>query len=544
MSAPAAGPPDFSTGFWKEFRLQYPRPAAYLPAAAAYCALFMILFSLHDRLAGWDQASMALAIACTLGLSVVPALAAARRFQNRARLAPLRALGPWPDRSVLRRFLALELAQVLLAPALTAAILLPLYLATGYGLTSETCGLSMADLLPGAALWLDALVALALSGLIGAAAGLASRGGRAGTVAVLGAVLAVVARLLPGAAGAFVLFSTDTRAPVPWLAGGDALVCLLAALLIFGQLPELLAKRLSRSEAEGLSDAEALEAAPEGLGLGIAFWALLTWRFRQDPLWRAEKKSFWRARNIACLWLWQVLAMALALFAVWFMALSGNVPLRNRFDFLERFCLLPVALAANLLGQLAVWVAPAVMAVGISAERRSGALDGLLLSPVAPLRLAAAKLLGRCWHLVLAGLVFGSLLGLLGWCCGATVLNADRAMRGIYFPFIQYQVTASVLMPLAVLAWGALGLYCAARWRSLPVALAASYGLALLLWMVLALIPELARIGGRSYYFHSSWGFPWVGMLGSLALELLVLGAVLRCGLVGAARLMALRRNE
>jgi hypothetical protein len=42
------GLPDFSTSFWKEFKLRYPRPAVYPPVGVAYLLLFSWVLALVD----------------------------------------------------------------------------------------------------------------------------------------------------------------------------------------------------------------------------------------------------------------------------------------------------------------------------------------------------------------------------------------------------------------------------------------------------------------------------------------------------------------
>jgi hypothetical protein len=147
-----------------------------------------------------------------------------------------------------------------------------------------------------------------------------------------------------------------------------------------------------------------------------------------------------------------------------------------------------LVLAQVLVANLFVLAAPALVAAGLSADRSSGALEPMLLSNTPPLRMVAAKLIGRAWYLCLGAAAFA----LLEWAALFLYEFDLGSPAGLHLVEVLGHVTVQMLY---VLAGGTLALYFTARWRSLVAALAATYGIVLLM-LILDVIAQ-----GHSYYF-------------------------------------------
>jgi len=534
--------PDFSTGFWKEFKLRYPRPAVYVPVGVAYLLLFAVLMIFM-----WSPAGVVLflLVPAALCFSVVPALAVSRRFASRRERLALReslaGVSVARREGLRRRWCRRQLLRALVAPGLALGLMLPFCLTAGSMMHEYSVGLGM-GLLCGLVLWLDAAAMVILAAAGGAAGALAGPARWAARRAFLAMLLALLVRgvLLffvylavagtggPGA-GSYNLTPAegssdfDAYLIVPLV---DALLCALAGGVVLLTVPALLAGRLARPEPEYASDEEVIADAPEGLGLGISFWALVKWRFREDPFYRAEKRNLWNARRLTITWIVVILG---ALGAPFLGKLAGILG--------------PAAgtLVAGFLSRLPVWIAPAVMAVGMCAEKKSGALESLLLTPAAPLRLAAAKLVGRASHLWIAALAAAAVGSMV--CCAGGM--ARSYADGDVFMYAFLSLFSFLAVPLSVLAYGAVGLYFATRQKTLLGALVLTYAAVGLFDVAcgwgLRLSAEVF-LSSRSYF----GGYAWYEVIPFVlaALQLMAIGVLLRVFLPAAARQLVLRRGE
>jgi hypothetical protein len=320
------------------------------------------------------------------------------------------------------------------------------------------------------------------------------------------------------------LFDWGSESPAPqataladWLLVDAALCAALAVALVLG-LPRLIERRLGRPEEPGYADPDALDAGAEAMGLGISFWALLKWKFRADPFFVAERRSLWSQRRVAALWGLLSLAGVVAL------VLAAQGHRRNE----EAGALLREALA-----WLPMLIATAVTAVGLSGERASGALESVLLTPTAPLRLVAAKLMGRTSRLLSAAVI----LVLLAFIAVGVAMGDSREWAICDEHQISRTFRELVLAPLAVLAAGAAGLYGAARFRSMVGALVAGYGLTALLGVVLLVGAICTAETSKEYGWRPSGETTAFGLKAVVFLiEVLLLGALGRVWLMSAAR--------
>jgi len=178
----------------------------------------------------------------------------------------------------------------------------------------------------------------------------------------------------------------------------------------------------------------------------------------RDPFYAWEARTYWTWQRYLVSYLllagvWSgVLDLAMEGLAAAFPV--GDAP-EVAFAVLALLCRLPlVALAAS------------ATALSIAPERAAGRLEQLILTPVEPLRLLAARFAAR-----LKGLALAWVLGAVPLLVGAARITDAAAWPG---PWTGDPATRSVLLVVAaqvetaaaVLLAGAVGMYCSARFAS------------------------------------------------------------------------------
>jgi hypothetical protein len=541
VSERGGGPaPDFSTSFWKEFRLRYPRPAVYIPVGVTYLLFFAMMgVSFHK----WERWSLTILALAAVVLSCTAALVAARQFRSRAWLLGLRAAlgkdgrGPAsrPERPplasiVLRLCVPFWLALLALGPLFIGG------LALSYAGAFWTGGLiGIAWLVVCAwgvpvAVVFGAHAVLAFPGLSAALAGWSS-------ALLLSAVRGVVLITLYGLFGPAEL-DVDQGACWLILAAGDFLLATLLLPLVFKGAAGALQLRMQEAVSLRLGDEESIDDEPEGTGLGITFWAMLRWRFWRDPLYRAEVRHIWNWRRLVVFWAVAGVWAAGALALLWLMRAERS--------------LLLLQVGIQLPASLPLLAAPGLMAAGLAADRQKGIFETLLLTPVAPLRLAGARLVARYRPLVLVTVVLGIAGAFLFWMkltpdhpvYGGTGLF--RPARSFYRGWLRvgsswYWILVLLIITgevFGVAAFGAVGLRFAARYRSVLAALAVTYTVALA-WLVCS---EMVWTLGVAQYFRYRGSA--IGFAAASVLRIVLYGVMARVFLMGAARQMVLKRAE
>ena len=180
------------------------------------------------------------------------------------------------------------------------------------------------------------------------------------------------------------------------------------------------------------------------------------------------------------------------------------------------------------------WLAPALTATALAGGRQRGALESLRGTPAAPLRLLAARLVGRCSHLVLAMLI-ADLAENISW-----HLLPGLSMESSIPSTIVYSALGALSETAHVLVFGAAGLYFAARFRSLTAALVSAYAFVLAYAPTVQLTwePVTGYLGlGPGSHDLKFWLTAWL-------LEMTLHGWTLCALMRGAARRLALPRRE
>jgi hypothetical protein len=511
--APAepGAPPNFSTGFWKEFSLRHSRPAVYVAVLAAYGVFTLVLFatasSHSDEVwARW----LALGI-LSAAITVAAAVHGARRAPGPKERAAVRRLlsvaEPTGRQRVLSRWYRAEVLRSMGAPALALALLAPLYLAPGLtGVDADPVELAV-----GVLLWLQTAASAAAVAVLG----------RSPLTVVAGAFLAAVywgfsGKVLPAcaSAGAFLLADLPGCFYAWHLLVEGGTGRLSDALILTEKDPEL--RDLARED-------------PASLGLDVSFWALFRWKLFRDPLFRAERRGFWTARRLVILWSSFAAVEAARELCLLLTSLGTS----------SGASILITATVSVIQG-LPTLIVAAVVAATLATDRQTGMLDSLLITPAAPLRLAASRLAGKCIHPILALMV----LAVPAYFLHAWVLQKLKwiTMEGPLWVDVCYDVIWAVRRVLCISACGAVGLYFAARWRSLAAALPVTWGF---------LVAFVMAFSSLAQWFWSSlydwWGKgPFDPMPGLVlaGLNTLAYGVLLRIFLVAAARQLAIRHNE
>ncbi len=526
--------PDFSTSYWKEFKLKYPRPAVYIPVGVAYLAsVSAIGLSVGD----WDEWVRAMVLLMSAVIAVASSAVAARSFASRRWLLKVRqvALLAGSDQVNADRVPSILglLWQTCVPCGLGSLLLVPLYIGAG------TLNLGY-DLWSGGAIglcwWAACAAGLAAASACGALVGPLAPPRFATRFGVLVGLLFVALRAL----GLFLVHGyievshPNYTESFWWMSIASADIVL--AVAVFGvavvAASRALLFRVRRVGADYTSEAEVMADAPEGLGLGISFWALFRWKFWRDPICRAERRHLWSLRRILVMWAVAVLWAA----GVW----SVCVALRVDCD-RQVFCQALLAMVV-----LPVLVSAGMMVVGLANDRQNGVLETLLLTPLAPLRTVAARLIGRCRPLCVAALILLAIASLASaYKLDAGLLESRygfyrdlgwlRMGHAWYWPLV-FLTMANVGM--GVLACGAVGLRFAARCRTLMGALSLTF----LFLIVFFLVSEAGLRFLVTDIFR--WRATELGLaLGGL-LRIVLYGFLIRIFLVGAAQQLVLRRGE
>jgi hypothetical protein len=202
--------------------------------------------------------------------------------------------------------------------------------------------------------------------------------------------------------------------------------------------------------------------------------------------------------------------------------------------------------AIPLLVQLPCWMAPAMVIFRLSREKREGSLDALVLTPLAPLRVCAAKLWGRLAPLCLVALLVAVVN--LYWPCSYRhpvwvygMPPMSWAVREWYWIYRPLGLALPAFVVPQVLAAGALGAYFAIRLRTAAGAAVASYLALLVLSFVWLFAWTMLQ---RSFLspLHGHGREFWTAGAGSLA-SVVGMGLVLRICLTESARRLALGRD-
>ncbi len=559
--------PRFSNEFWREFRMSRPRPLVYGLAALA------IGVALLSRLSDAGHAAdfqMMLIAAGGIGLSLLPGLFSARRLGSRRAIEALRvALEGLPKgrrEAALRSWYRRALLDAALGPGLVMLALVPaciLGTAASAGAVRAANLFRLSDPLVSVLLICAELgVSLFVSLAVGAAAARSFRRGASLLPRILtaGVLVARAACVMVGAEvlnpwSMWLFVGHPPPEPVVTLIENSAAVVAASALFWFGigWLALALGRRgvrrslrESRAVAEGVrsaDDDEMINDRPEGIGLDVSFWSLFTWKFWRDPLYRAEHRHLWRrGRRIALIVCWGAAVLALMLLSklAWnsrTMAFWGKGVNSLRAWPMHAIILLVMAPFA---------MAPAVVIFRLSREKREGSLDALVLTPLAPLRICAAKVWGRLAPLCLCALAV--VAAQLYWPCSYSrpqYWYGQPAMSWTIMYWYEAYRPIGLALPVfivpGILAAGAIGSYFAVRLRSAAGAVVASY----LTLTVLSLLWLFAWVMLRQSALSPFQGHRrelWAGVAGAV-MSVVCMGAVARIFLTEAARRLALRRE-
>jgi hypothetical protein len=285
---------------------------------------------------------------------------------------------------------------------------------------------------------------------------------------------------------------------------------------------------------------------PAGMGLDVSFWTLLRWKFWRDPLYKAERRSFWNPwRRLA---IWALGAGSSVTTCYLFMPGWGVMWYEVRW--LRSFVLISLVAAAPM-----IVLAPLVVTAGFCGRKQADAAENLIITPIAPLRLVAARLLGRC--LPLARVAAASVLGLwaiapVGWDQGVAPLWIHGLSdlwevweNSLWVRSVPGEVGTYVLTALgsALLCWtcaiiaGAIALHVAVRARGPARAIVGGY-LRVMLMASLVMLFEALRVCVPWWTGGCLWAPS--GAL-SLVLTVLLVGGALWFSVMGAARWLVLR---
>jgi hypothetical protein len=290
---------------------------------------------------------------------------------------------------------------------------------------------------------------------------------------------------------------------------------------------------------EDRSDAELLNTGGEGLGLEVSFWSLLRWKYWLDPLYQAERRNLWSLKRRVLF-----LGGTIAVCAVFVFSCSqamkragGQPTVLGSMEPLRYLWYVPF---------IPLLLAPLVMILGISRDKRTRCLESFRLTPAAPLRLAAAKLLGRLGTLAASLAAMCLVCAIISFLIEDAALESARA-RGMSYSrhydlalitaeYRFWSIAGIVVLPAATLALGSIGLFFGARYRSAVFALVLALATSLLCASVLVLLDVIAAPLIRNYYFGD-----WPRALLWIALGLISSGVVLRVFLTETSRCFALR---
>jgi hypothetical protein len=317
------------------------------------------------------------------------------------------------------------------------------------------------------------------------------------------------------------------------LLGVDAAGCLLACLVFDRTGPGLLGAALARRE-DDVRPGNLADLEPESLGLDVSFWSLFRWRLSRDPLVRAERRAFWTWPRLVALWLG--LAAAEAGLRV---LLQTNILWTYMWAYMQHPAIIEyLVVVLTFVFMLPYWFIPVMVAGSLASQRRSGVLESMAATPAAPLRLAAAQLVGKLGHFFLAMTVLNFAREFL-WLLLSETGRYSSHNSFLWTP-LGGLVTAQI--PLVFIAvCGTVALCFAARFRSLFAALALSYGILLPMFIGCNVVYDwLHRAAGL---YENSWNARLASIL-SIVLLLLAYGAVLRVFLMAAARRLALPPDD
>ena len=534
---PASGPPSgFSTGFWKEFSLRHSRPAVYVAVLAAYGAFALVLFATASSPDHVWVRWLALGL-LTAAVNVTAAVHAARRAPGAKDRAAIRRLlgeaGPFRH----DRWYRAEVLRSMGAPAMAVLFLTPLYFVPGLTGVSP----DVEQLIVGALMWLQAVTSAAAAAAAGGWVAQRRSPRRPRSPAVAAFLLATVLARSPLTfvaglfAASFFWDHLDKSLHAYYLARAFLTADILACLLAWFALVRAGTNRFSEALLAPESEPELKDLAredPESLGLDVSFWALFRWKLFRDPLFRAERRGFWTWRRLVILWGGFATAQVAGVLLFWgnwglsHMVVSGRAG----------------HLVLDIVQHLPLLAAATLVAVSMATDRQTGALESMIITPVAPLRLAASRLAGKCSHPILA------LIGLTApmyffqeWVSqqGGWRMRIDLAIVATGY----FGMTACVVSVLAVSACGAVGLYFAARWRSLVLTLPVTYGFLIAFSFALN---ALIRWFWTSLYdgWREEVSFDPMPAMVISGLAVLAYGVLLRIFLVAAARQLAIRGNE
>jgi hypothetical protein len=471
--------PDFSTSFWKEFKLRYPRPEVYIGALLPYVAVLIVSLA-PGKLP--PSLPLVLGVVVSLSLAMAAACSGSRSFSSRRWLARL-------GRSAIKGRVSVseirgQWLQAMVPCLLAVAILLPLF-----GWCGLAAGRSSEDLGSGAMAGL-LLFEMALSSVLvtGSVAARLSIGRGRGKVALVAICSFVVVGAIRGMGLTLVMAGLYSSESFPGVgmsrlaihaAVVDGVICLFIASGLGMGLRPAVERALAQGKSDIGGDWDLIMEYPESFGLEVSFWSLLRWKFWADLLVRVERRSAWSWRGLICVWLLLLAWPWLMHYGLMQLFYSNYVVNIYGASYVFRF------LVGLLRAEISWLIAPAIMVVGFCNQRHNGVLDTFLLTPVAPLRLVASKLFGMLWHVILPATISQVIIML--W---------QIEQLGDYHGVVVGVLLSSWMLyrgGLAVMAAGALGLYFAARCRTMMGALAWSYT-SVVLWLHLHQWLEMALL--------------------------------------------------
>jgi hypothetical protein len=523
-------------------------------------------------------------------MGILPAIYAARRLSNPARLGALRkesgVTGSDRQAETLSSAVRRGLGEAHLAPLAALGLGLPIYtlVAILAGLHSSSWDAPLGSAL---VCWLDGAMCVAASVALGAAVA-GRRSGRAAVRALLYSLLftglRIALMLLIRSAVMADMQGNKDWCPLDTLrvvAYADIVFCGLIALVLdavaLARLRRLLLPApppspedqfLPGSEVCTATDAHVAPAVlshgarrgevqvirghkermdrsapltPEelaGAGLDVSAWSLLKWRFWRDPLFRAERRHLWSGRRILALW------VVLPFVSVGLYALNQLIWLGLSKSGTSSMVFSRWSVVTGLVGALTSLISACVPMLFIAAltsiEKNGAVFESMAVTPLTPLRLAAARFLGKIWHLVIAWAVLGtasffvSPLVMGHWGSGLPYWHTGQL---IVAPSGILCSAARALMLAAV------GMLFAARQRTLVGAAIASLATALGLLLTSSLL--LRPLWGSYSYQDPYAGLYMAAQTLPLNVAYTILYTILAgMFLAGAARHMTLRREN
>jgi hypothetical protein len=503
-----------------------------LRVAAGVVAACMILLptfwmSSGDRL-GWR---IALLIACCVGLAFSAAMSAFSSATDPRALAGLReqlagaGTGGTPPKRLLRNWIGARFVNSLAAPFMTLLLLSPvLYLCTRCAITGPNA--PAYDPLLGIATMTFAAANLMLGGAVGLLAATRPANGTRLNAVVSLAGSQVMLAILGFAAIVFPLALTDNLGLGLALFLGFGIGAILALTVAF---PYRFHAAANLAERLRLPDGEGVECDPaDG---DMCFWDLFAWKFWRDPMVRAERRNLWTLKRFVLAWALLLPFLLLPslpwtrtpLGSFYMFAASSSVTLMWALFF-----------TSGLVFSLHVWLVPTLVVSGIAAEKRSGAMESMLITPVSPLRMAAARVLGRCWMLVLIMLSVELIRTVLSVAQDPVIPLPDWGLP-------TFTSAVSLASPaVVVLAHGSMACYFAARMRTMAAALSLSLLLSVTvsalgyipLWALISWVPLNSAISDGT----NDWAAWWAEIS---TLKLFGTALLLRVFLPAAARRLA-----